>query len=53
MPEDRAPVMTSGNPPVLVRKTFWQDGPHADTTRASLRHETTTAELKSSRGRNR
>ena len=37
MPKDRALVMTSGNPPVLVRKTFWQDGPHADTVRSSLR----------------
>ena len=38
MPKDRALVMTSGNPPVLVRKTFWQDGPHAAGVRSSLRH---------------
>jgi hypothetical protein len=37
MPKDRALVMTSGNPPVLIRKTFWQDGPHADVIASSLR----------------
>jgi type IV secretory pathway TraG/TraD family ATPase VirD4 len=42
LPKDRALVMTSGNPPVLVRKTFWQDGPHAAGIRASLaRYDTT------------
>ncbi|GAB2917888.1 hypothetical protein GCM10027047_14510 [Rhodococcus aerolatus] len=37
MPKDRALVMTSGNPPVLIRKTFWQDGPHAAAIASSLR----------------
>ncbi|MFH5210152.1 type IV secretory system conjugative DNA transfer family protein [Antrihabitans sp. NCIMB 15449] len=36
LPKDRAIVMTSGNPPVLVRKSFWSDGRFADQIRASL-----------------
>lgn len=38
LPKDRALILTSGNPPVLVRKTFWQDSPHADAIRASVAH---------------
>lgn len=36
LPKDRAVILASGNPPVLVRKTFWQDGPHSDAIRASV-----------------
>lgn len=36
LPADRAIILSSGNSPVLVRKTFWQDTEHADAIRASL-----------------
>ncbi|MBJ8342895.1 TraM recognition domain-containing protein [Antrihabitans sp. YC3-6] len=36
LPKDRAIVMTSGNPPVLVRKAFWSEGRFAEQIRASL-----------------
>ncbi|MFH5244113.1 type IV secretory system conjugative DNA transfer family protein [Antrihabitans spumae] len=36
LPKDRAIVMTSGNPPVLVRKSFWSEGRFAEQIRASL-----------------
>lgn len=35
LPKDRAVVMTTGNPPVLVRKTPWFDRPDAEAIRAS------------------
>lgn len=34
--KDRGIVMTSGRPPVVVRKVFWQDSPYAEEIRASL-----------------
>jgi type IV secretory pathway TraG/TraD family ATPase VirD4 len=45
LPKDRALVLSSGNPPVLARKTFWQDTPHADGIRASLARYDTTREV--------
>ncbi|NKY88899.1 type IV secretory system conjugative DNA transfer family protein [Nocardia veterana] len=36
LPKDRAIVMTTGNPPVLVRKTFWSDRHDAGSVTASL-----------------
>ncbi len=38
LPKDRAVVWTSGNPPVLIRKTYWDTTQFADDIRDSLCH---------------
>lgn len=36
LPKNCALIITTGNPPVLVHKSSWTDGPYADVIRASL-----------------
>ncbi|MET9490020.1 TraG/TraD/VirD4 family protein [Nocardia sp. NPDC006630] len=46
LPKDLAVVSTSGNAPVLVRKSLWWDGRYADAIGDSLRHYSPPATTK-------